>query len=731
MKWPKTCTNVVIKTWPCRGSDCRVDFGDCVSVLRAKRMQRPTCHKFVKGSLFLVRMPSGSELRVRRVPSSTVRDLCNNQARGIDIDCGRDPGPAIVGSPASRRKRSSGVAFGAERSEQNITLPDRFKGLDESDDWSKSELKNSYEQLHTANSSSRLFPTSTLFDKIYQLLNETINFDLGYGSEVKGKNIIRKDKFVPELTKSMALAAAVNCLKGKSCNLGENARDKGSSVSGGNMNEPLSSQGKLNEELETPMPFDNSPQGRLKRQFNFNEDETTNDTLCAVSFPVNIPLPLSATYRIVYVRINVCTFIIGLIPIFIKEIMPDPETPEETTTTVIPPPVITFPTPPSTSTSFTTTTTSPSTAPTTLLTPTPLPLPSVEARVRAVIPFCTGAGYLSLVQRLQRLVNRNNGRPLSPVAALLASGINYCKYGLGTPENTVGKVPEAPLSFQIPAGLQILLNDDEAQVSSSPPKRWPGISHPALYLYQGNNTPPPPMQPVPRPPPTVPTVVIFNDTVISYTTTLSPGMPGGAGSEGTAPEADDGDAGPDKPDQGFGEDENDDGVTTESGENKEEVTSDEEENSGPQPVTETTLKNRSSFSCGGALISPYHILTAAHCLLSERVSEDGAPQFLKPSVVRLGEVDFERVDESQAFDYEVEAIQVHEGYALPARYNDIAIITLKYEVNLFHRFSQRSHFHNTSEVVDKPPYEKLRVPETTRNVPRATLLCSYQPHKYL
>ncbi|XP_037774966.1 uncharacterized protein LOC119571987, partial [Penaeus monodon] len=60
-------------------------------------------------------------------------------------------------------------------------------------------------------------------------------------------------------------------------------------------------------------------------------------------------------------------------------------------------------------------------------------------------------------------------------------------------------------------------------------------SHPALYLYQGNNTPPPPVQPIPRPLPIVPTVVILNDTVISNTTTLGSGMPDGAGSEGTAP----------------------------------------------------------------------------------------------------------------------------------------------------------------------------------------------------
>lgn len=58
--------------------------------------------------------------------------------------------------------------------------------------------------------------------------------------------------------------------------------------------------------------------------------------------------------------------------------------------------------------------------------------------------------------------------------------------------------------------------------------------------------------------------------------------------------------------------------------------------------------------------------------------------FCRPSVVRLGEVDFNRADEGLAFDYDVGGVQVHEGYALPAKYNDIAIITLKHPVrNLF------------------------------------------------
>lgn len=60
-----------------------------------------------------------------------------------------------------------------------------------------------------------------------------------------------------------------------------------------------------------------------------------------------------------------------------------------------------------------------------------------------------------------------------------------------------------------------------------------------------------------------------------------------------------------------------------------------------------------------------------------------SPRFHRPSVVRLGEVDFESVDESQAFDYDVAAVRVHEGYVLPMRYNDIAIITLKQKVGVF------------------------------------------------
>ena len=50
-------------------------------------------------------------------------------------------------------------------------------------------------------------------------------------------------------------------------------------------------------------------------------------------------------------------------------------------------------------------------------------------------------------------------------------------------------------------------------------------------------------------------------------------------------------------------------------------------------------------------------------------------------MVRLGEIDLAQVNESEAFDYDVQEITVHPDYRLPERYNDIAIITLKQRVS--------------------------------------------------
>ncbi|KAK4309411.1 hypothetical protein Pmani_018957 [Petrolisthes manimaculis] len=314
-----------------------------------------------------------------------------------------------------------------------------------------------------------------------------------------------------------------------------------------------------------------------------------------------------------------------------------------------------------------------------------LPLPLPEVRIRSLVPYCSGEGYLSLVERLQRLTTGNTGRPLNPIAASLTVAVNHCKYGVGTGDATVGSVPEAPPQLAFPTVTSILLRDREANISLQKPQRWPGLSMPALDLYLGGKQPPPPPSTTTTTTTSttnatiITTVLLTNGTVFSNTSqvfvgvrpdiavpsetpTFSDGALGGDG----AP-VDDGELGGEGvPD---GNDTTGDGTPESPGESE-----------GPKPVTEESLRSRESFACGGALISPYHVLTAAHCLIAPGISEDTTTRFQKPSVVRLGEVDFERVDESQAFDYKVAGVQVHEGYALPAKYNDIAIITLENRV---------------------------------------------------
>ncbi|XP_017041612.2 serine protease snake [Drosophila ficusphila] len=84
------------------------------------------------------------------------------------------------------------------------------------------------------------------------------------------------------------------------------------------------------------------------------------------------------------------------------------------------------------------------------------------------------------------------------------------------------------------------------------------------------------------------------------------------------------------------------------------------------------LGNKTNWFCGGVLISERFVLTAAHCLESDKG---------EVNVVRLGELDFDSNEEDAApRDYNVNQYIIHPSYDDPQFYDDIGLIKLEEDV---------------------------------------------------
>ncbi|GAV07285.1 hypothetical protein RvY_17142 [Ramazzottius varieornatus] len=93
---------------------------------------------------------------------------------------------------------------------------------------------------------------------------------------------------------------------------------------------------------------------------------------------------------------------------------------------------------------------------------------------------------------------------------------------------------------------------------------------------------------------------------------------------------------------------------------------------GEYPWMAAVLLDDLTYICGGALIAPRVILTAAHCIA--RFKD-------RNLIVRLGEYDVQELEEPPFQDYQVVDAVIHSGYHSGTLRNDIAVLILDVPAN--------------------------------------------------